>query len=494
MVNLNRRRFLQMSALAGAGYLGGIRSARCENTTASTTKKPLNVLFIAIDDLRPQLGCYGLPQMKTPALDALAGQGVVFDRAYCQQAICSASRSSLLTGCRPDTTGVYDLKTHFRSNIPEVVTLPQCFKQQGYYTKSLGKIYHPGYDDPPSWSEPAWWPDRTLGLTADPEAVKQETAKGGKSKNKQRGPSWEASALEDSVLPDGQTADKAINALQTLKEKEMPFFLAVGFLKPHLPFVAPQKYYDLYPPDSVRTTDSPNVPTDVPEVALTQFGELRNYADIPKTGPIPEEKARELVRGYYAATSYMDAQVGRVLAELDRLGLRENTVIIAWGDHGWHLGDNGQWCKHTNFERATRSALIMSAPGGKAKNAHSQALVEFVDIYPTLCALCGLNPPDTLEGASFASLLDHPETVVKTAAFSQYPRSHNVMGYSMRTDRYRFTEWLDKDRKRIARELYDHQEDPDENHNLAGREAMREIVETLSVQMQAGWRGAVVEK
>ena len=181
-----------------------------------------------------------------------------------------------------------------------------------------------------------------------------------------------------------------------------------------------------------------------------------------------------------------------MLAELERLGLRENTVIVAWGDHGWHLGDNGQWCKHTNFERATRSALIMSAPGRQAKNAHSPALVEFVDIYPTLCDLCGLTPPETLEGASFAPLLDTPEAAVKTAAFSQYPRPHNVMGYSMRTDRYRFTEWLDKDGKRIASELYDHQEDPDENHNLAGRDAMGEIVTALSTQMQAGWRGALV--
>jgi arylsulfatase A-like enzyme len=311
-----------------------------------------------------------------------------------------------------------------------------------------------------------------------------------KAKGKRvRGPSWEDPDVADNQLNDGRTADEAIKALQALKGK--PFFLACGFLKPHLPFIAPQKYFEPYPLEKVRLAGNPNPPEDVPPPAMTDSGELRAYSDIPDKGPIPAEKARELVRAYYAAASYTDAQIGRVLDELERLGLADDTVVVLWGDHGWHLGEHGLWCKHTNFEVATRSVLLVRAPG-RARGERTNALVEFVDIYPTLCELVGLPVPKGLEGASFAPLLKDPARPWKSAAFSQYPRKE-LMGHSMRTDRYRYTEWADRDGKAapVGVELYDHQSDPGENVNLANRPECKELAARLAARLHAGWREAL---
>lgn len=490
MSRMNRRRFLETSALALSGSLLG-RSVPL-SAESNPSGRP-NVLFIAVDDLRPQLGCYGLPEMHTPHLDKLAAGGTVFDRAYCQQAVCSPSRTSLLLGLRPDTTRVFDLKTHFRDTIPTAVTLPQQFKAHGYRTRSLGKIYHIGYDDPASWSDPSWWL-RTSGYYANPttkadiDRERDQVQAEGRDPEGKRGPSWESFDAPDEQYPDGQVATRAIESLRELKDQ--PFFLAVGFSKPHLPFVAPKKYYDLYPEESIRPATNPFPPKDVPSLAMMTFGELRQYSDIPAEGDLSEAKSLELIRAYYASTSFIDAQIGRILDELDRLGLRENTVVVVWGDHGWQLGDHGLWCKHTNFEVATRSPLIVRAPKQSAPGAKSPALVEFVDIYPTLCELCGVPLVPELEGHSFAPLLDDPDRKWKSAAFSQYPRGKETMGYSMRTDRYRYTEWQDTDRNPVARELYDHDNDPQENVNLAGAGDMQELVANLSKQLEAGWRGA----
>lgn len=455
-------------------------------------QRKLNVLFVAVDDLRPELGCYGVQGIHSPAIDALAARGTVFCRAYCQQAVCSPSRTSLLTGRRPDTTRVYDLETHFRPQLPDVVTLPQHFKQHGYHVQGLSKIYHPGLDDPPSWSVP-WWEPKAQQY-ADPEDLKalaearKKARAEGKDVKRVRGPAWEAPDVADHALPDGLTADKAIEVLRQIKDR--PFFLAVGFLKPHLPFVAPKKYFDLYPPDKVKLAPNPNPPQDVPPIALHNWQELRAYNDIPKQGPLPESKARELVRGYYAATSYMDAQLGRVLAELESLGLKDSTIVVLWGDHGWQLGEHGLWCKHTNFEVAARAPLLFAVPGQKNPGAKTQALAEFVDIYPTLSELCGLPLPAGLEGTSLAPVLNDPQRPWKPAAFSQYPRG-KVMGYSMRTDRYRLTEWRESGRDPVGLELYDHKADPDENVNLAGRPEHKTTIAELVALLHTGWRGAL---
>src|SRR5687768_13626882 len=379
-----------------------------------------NVLFIAVDDLRPQLGCYGHAQMKTPHMDALAARGLLFNRAYCQQAVCSPSRISLLTGRRPDTTTIYDLETHNRTTMPDVVTLPQHFKNHGYHVQGFGKIYHGGLDDAASWSVPHT-PNRAMQyansqILAD---VKKKGAQGWEQGGKNKGPAWEMANCADNELPDGWIADRAIEAMRNVKDK--PFFLAVGFEKPHLPFVAPKKYFDLYPPESIELPPDMKAPVGAPPLALTNYAGLRAYPGVPKKDePFSEQFAKDLIRGYYAATSYADAQVGRLLAELDALKLRDSTIVVLWGDHGYQLGEQNLWCKHTNFENSTRSALMIAAPGVGPKGK-TDALVELVDVYPTLCALAKLSPPDGLEGTSFAPLMEDPKRPWKTAAFSQYP-------------------------------------------------------------------------
>jgi arylsulfatase A-like enzyme len=464
------------------------------------------VLFIAVDDLKPNLGCYGDPLAKSPNIDRLASQGLMFTRAYCQQAVCSPTRTSLLTGRRPDTTRVYDLRQHFRGTIPDVVTLPEQFKNNGYVTTGLSKIFHGGLDDARSWSIPSWTPGGPAWNTPAnaerahrmEERLKEQNWVGAatpppsEEDRKRRGPAWVASDQSDDELPDGRTAITAMAALRELRGK--PFFLATGFIRPHLPFVAPKKYYDQFRDTNFQPATNPFPPKGAPPCALHNSGELRTYLGMPAEGPIPDKQAIELIRGYYAATSYMDAQVGRVLAELDRLDLRRNTIVILWGDHGWHLGDHALWNKHTNFEQATRVPLLISVPGQKAAGRKTGALTEFVDIYPTLSELCGVPLTDGLEGTSFTPLLSDPDRKWKKAAFSQYPRNiagvGSGVGYSLRTERYRYTQWTAKGKDYRAAELYDYETDPQENVNLAADPKNAALVERFSAMLRAGWRDA----
>lgn len=350
---------------------------------------------------------------------------------------------------------------------------------------------------------PAWWPGGPAWGSPENAArtEKNEAAlkagdwyrKRNPAPRSQRGPSWDAPDVGDDELRDGQTAVAAMDALRKVKGK--PFFLAVGFFKPHLPFIAPKRYFDLYPKEKIDLVDYPSPPEGVPELALHNFGELRNYQDIPEKGPVSHEKALELIRAYYASTSYTDAQLGRVVGELDRLGLRDDTVIILWGDHGYHLGDHGLWNKHTNFEKAVHVPLIISVPGQKRAGAKSPRLVEFVDIYPTLCELCDVPPPDGLEGTSFAPLIENPDRPWKKAAFSQYPRTARdvgrAMGYSIRTERYRLTEWKVPGTDFHEVELYDYETDPNESVNLASRPEHKAVVARLTKMLHAGWRAAL---
>jgi len=479
--HLTRRRWLQQGLMAFGGF--ALRAAD------AAPRRP-NILFIAVDDLRPELGCYGGDYIKSPNIDRLARQGMTFNRAYCQQAVCSPSRSSLLTGTRPDTTKVWDLRTHFRDALANVVTLPQHFKQNGYFVQGMGKIYHPGFDDPPSWSVPwqtATAPEYALFKSGNVE----DEDKPRKNGKRRKGPAFEGADVPDNFFKDGKVADPAVSTLRELSKKSEAFFFAVGFAKPHLPFVAPKKYWDLYDPAQIKLAPNPFHPKDAPDYALNSgSGELHQYMGIPD-GPIADNLARQLKHGYYACVSYTDAQIGKVLAELERLGLRKNTIIVLWGDHGWKLGEHGEWAKHTNVENDTNAPLIVSVPGMKNAGAHTDALVEFVDIYPTLCELAGLPLPGHLEGRSFKPLLDDPNRPWKTAAFSQYPRK-GLMGYSMRTDRYRFTVWVDRhDHSKVdAIELYDHETDPQENTNIAKLPQNAELVQRLMAQWRQGWRGA----
>ncbi|PQO45100.1 sulfatase [Blastopirellula marina] len=457
-----------------------------------------NVLFIAVDDLRTELGCYGADYIHSPNIDRLAATGTVFKRAYCQQAVCSPSRTSLMTGLRPDSTGVYDLVTHFRKNVPDVVTLGQHFKQNGYYSVSMGKIYHGGYDDQPTWSEPARKPKGGSGyvlaenkqmVAARRDEAKQRGLKGVQLSRAARGPATEMGDVKDEAYTDGAVANLAVQTMRELSKRDEPFFLAVGFVKPHLPFTAPKKYWDMYDRDKIELAENPFPPKNVTPYSLTTWGEMRVYDGIPKKGDLTDEKARELKHGYYACTSFTDANVGKLLSELDKLNLADDTIVVLWGDHGWKLGEHNCWCKHTNFENDANAPLIIRAPGQKSPGAKTDALVEFVDIYPTLCELADLPLPEHLEGTSAAPLLDTPDAKWKPAAFSQYPRGRDIMGYTMKTDRYRFTAWKNKKSGEVvATELYDHHVDPAENDNVAGAAENKELVAQLQQQLDAGWK------
>lgn len=459
------------------------------NTNKVKAPSRYNVLFIAVDDLRPELNCYGKSYIQSPNIDKLAAQGLIFNRAYCQQAVCSPSRTSLLTGLRPDATKIYDLQTHFRTTVPNVVTLPEYFKKNGYHTVGMGKIFHGNLQDEHSWSEPWWRPETTRSPAG---YVKEENIVLDKGK-KSKGPAFEQAEMPDSAYKDGKMSIKAVETLRRIKDKT--FFLAVGFAKPHLPFIAPKKYWDMYDPAKIKVPDTTK-PVNVPQIALSNWGELRAFKDIPAKGPLSPDQSRQLMHGYYASVSHMDAQVGLILDELKRLNLDKNTIIILWGDHGWKLGEYGDWCKHTNFELDTRAALIVSVPQMKAKGNKTDALVEFVDIYPSLCKLAGLPLPKHLQGTSFTSLLKDPTLKGKAVALSQYPRAGGMMGYSMRTERYRFISWQKKDQwnEAVAKELYDHKNDPDEKVNLAEQPEYAKMVGQLSGQLKKEWLNSLQAK
>ena len=460
-------------------------------------KKP-NVLFIAIDDLRSTLGCLGDKIAVTPNMDKLAGEGTIFHNAYCQQAVCNPSRASVITGRRPDTLKVWDLKTHFRKHHPDIITLPQYFKQHGYYTQSFGKILHgqgvPS-KDPPSWSaEPVW--DH---CTKRDQYVLPENRPGDKSAKQAAA---ECADVLDEAYIDGKVAAGAVKKIEELAENGKSFFLAVGFRKPHLPCSAPKKYWDMYERTTFEDDDWPalNRTKDGPDIALHNWKELRGYTDIPNIGSVPPEKAAEVRHGYYAAASYTDTQIGRLVDALDKCDLRENTIICLWSDHGFHLGEHTIWCKTSNYEFDARVPLIISAPQ-KRKGQVCRRLVELVDMYPTLVELAGLSLPSGLEGTSMVPLLDNPKRSWKKAAFTQFPRpayykkSFNVMGYSVRTKEYHYIEWFDMKKKQpIAIELYDHRSDPYELTNLAKKEEQQSNVKKFSQHLKDGWKSALPKR
>lgn len=462
---------------------------------SSTSKRP-NVLFIASDDMRPQLGCYGDPLVKSPNLDRLALRGMVFSRAFCQQALCSPSRISLLSGRHPWTTRIYEIGPPLRSTMPDIVTLPQLFKNNGYFTRSLGKIYHIGIDDPDSWSVRSWV-SKALRYDPDNDAkVKAAAAKfraAGKPVPSRgptapyfAGPAFSSPDCDDDALMDGDMTRKAIEELRELAKKpQQPFFLAVGYVNPHGPWVAPKKYTDLYDPAGIRLPDNRFPPRDAPAYAATSGQDFYWYANVPRDHRITNGFGTQCLHGYLAAISYVDACVGRLLAELDNLGLRDNTIIVFWGDHGYYMGEHDWWGgKHNNYEGATHAPLIVSVPGMKAAGRKTEALVEFVDIFPSLAELARLTAPEGLEGKSFSRLLDDPTLPWKKSAISEYPKG-GKLGTAMRTDRYRYVEWHDKSGRLADRELYDHQTDPQENQNIAGRTENTALIESLAAALQA---------
>ena len=516
-------------------------------TTTKVAKKP-NILFIAIDDLKPLLGCYGDETIKTPNIDRLAKRGTVFRSNDCQQAVCGPTRASIMTGMRPDYTKVWDLKTKMRDMNPNILTMPQHFAANGYSAQGIGKVYDPRCVDDeldaPSWTVPfystnnKYYPRENgrpaLGRYQSKETKelaekyqKEGLAKGLNQKelndfvvSKVR-PTVECVDVPDNAYGDGANALQSKDILIQLKQKNQPFFFAVGFAKPHLPFVAPKKYWDLYDRDKLPLAAHQEKPLNAIDIAFHDAGEIRAYTDIPQIIEtttqkefgitLPIDKQKELIHGYYAAVSYMDAQVGILLNTLDSLGLTENTIIVLWGDHGWHLGDHNLWCKHSNFEQATRTPLIISAPGIKPSVTNSSS--EFVDVFPTLCDLSNIKVPSHLDGKSQVAVMKNPEVKVKEFAVSQYPRSMTkeeaaqlgysgtgLMGYSIRNQRYRFTVWMGNDFRTnlpfnekllVATELYDYEKDPLEKVNVANEKPYAAVSIEMKKQMVAFFKSQV---
>ena len=460
----SRRDFLSTSLKAGASvFTTGLLPKRHVNAEGQH-----NVLFIIVDDLRPLLGCYGHLEMHTPNIDALAKRGIVFNRAYCQYPLCNPSRASMLTGLRPETTRVFSNSAVFRERLPNVETLPQHFKAYGYHTQSVGKIAHKlaMQDDTYSWSVPSW---------TQSTYYKQEVL-----------PVWQALDVEDDELRDGKTAK---HAAKTLKEiQDIQFFLAVGFLRPHLPLYAPKRYYELYKDEDFSLPSSSSLPSGALATITDKLEWIRGFQDVPDTGALSDAKTLELIRAYAASVSYMDAQVGRVLDQLDALRLTERTVIVLAGDHGFHLGEHGKWRKNTLFEISLRSPLVVSVPDQTSLGVQTDALAELVDIYPTLCDACQLPTPSQLEGLSLLPVIEQPTRPWKTAAFSQ-ASLRGTVGNSIRTERHRYSEWGHNGRS--GRELYDYYTDPDETINIAGLPENAELVADLSQQLRAGWKAAL---
>lgn len=415
-----------------------------------------NVLFIMVDDLKPTLGCYGDAKAITPNIDRLAQSAVVFPRAYTNQAVCAPARNAVLTGLRPTTVGVYDLVTNFRLGAPSAVTLPQRFSQAGYRVETLGKVFHRGNgnaSDSAALAAPHWdWNENKLY-----------------AENRSDRPATECLDVPDDAYVDAATTAETIKRLSSAAQHpDQPFLFILGIRKPHLPFTAPKKYWDMHAATEFAPDGPTTPPIDAPKFAGHTWGELRAFSDIEDVGPVDAAKAAELVRGYYAATTFADAQVGRVLEALERLKLADNTIVVLWGDHGWHLGDHGWWCKHTNYEQANRIPLLIRAPGVSVAGSRSSSFIESVDILPTLCELAGLSIPAGIEGVSQRDALRDPSARVRTEAMHVYPRGENI-GRAVRDERYRLVEWKKAGAPAASAviELYDYQSDPLETRNVA---------------------------
>lgn len=464
---------------------------------APLAAKP-NVLLLLVDDLKPALGCYGDKNARTPHLDRLAKRGMRFDLAYCNQAVCAPSRFTLMLGSHSTSTGLYGLGNKLRDSLPEAVTMPQHFAKHGYRTESLGKVFHIGHGnegDPASFQVPHFKekvieyvdPASTDGGKLTREEAYFTNQKLGQIRSLPRGAAYESPAVADDAYADGRVAEEAMRRLQAAAKRDTPFFLAVGFARPHLPFSAPKRYWDLHDAESLPMPEFEDLPAGAPAVAGKRGGEIANYKPVPEgpKAPYSQELKRTLIHGYYASTSYVDAQVGKVVAELDRLELAANTIIVLWGDHGFHLGDLGIWTKHTNYEQANRIPILIVAPGVTEAGSSTRQLAESVDLFPTLAELAGLPAPagpQPIDGRSLVPVLKDPAARVRDHAFHCYPR-RGAMGRAIRTERYRLVEWKKpgSPAEQAELELYDYTADPLERENLAAR--MPDVVKDLRARL-----------
>ncbi|MDF1825040.1 MAG: sulfatase [Verrucomicrobiales bacterium] len=462
-----------------------LSSFALQTAVAAETSRP-NILFIGFDDMRPLMGCYGDPVAKTPNLDAFAKRSVLFSNAHVQQAVCAASRASFLTGCRPETTGVdYPYTKEFETTfIKDHPTITTRFHDEGYFTRVIGKIHHGSLDEP--LSAPIY-KRFTLHGHILPENKKLRQG--------QRQP-FEHPEVADNAYADGLLADETIKTIRQQKKNEDPFFLAVGFFKPHLPWNCPKKYYDLYqtsemPLAKVRELPVDGFPWSTYHVAVNAYA----GPDPSNENILKDKRSRQLIHSYYACMSYVDAQFGRIIDELDRQGVMDDTIIVVWSDHGYHLGEQAMWGKSANFFLDTHVPLLVYTPTLKTAGETSPALVEYVDLYPTLTELAGLGTPDYLEGTSLTPLLEAPDREWKSAVFAQYPR-HDREGFVVQTKDYRYIEWRERSEggpigEILGRELYDHRTDRYEARNLAGEADFQAVVSQMSQQLADGWKSAL---
>lgn len=459
-----------------------------------------NVLWVMADDLRPQLGCYGDAVVRSPRIDRFADGALRFDHAYVQSAVCSPSRNSMLSGLRPNTTGLRGFGVHLRQAVPDIVTLPQHFKQNGYETRAFGKIYHiydesmlGNEDDAASWSAPqrlpavpVWGPEQNALRNRLIDEARRDGKKFKHPHDWPRAETWDDSDIPDDQMQDGDTTAAVEQFLAARRGNDTPFFLAVGFLRPHLPFNAPKKYWDLYQSSSLQLSTFRSVPAGAPSWAVNR-GIVKNYYNMPGERELDESFLQRYTQAYLACISYVDACFGRVLEALRHSGHLDNTIIVFMGDHGYQMGEYDSWGhKHSNFEISTRAPLILASPGMKAADTSVSQPVEFLDLYPTLCDLADLPKPAHLEGTSFARLLDGGDQRERAVACSEMRRGKRI-GRSVRTAEFRYTEWRDPAGKVVARELYDHRHDLTpgqlETKNLAEDPAMSEVVLQLSQRL-----------
>jgi len=472
----------------------------CQQSEKEYSTAP-NILFIAVDDLRPELGVYGNIQIKSPNIDRLASEGLTFNRAYCQQAICMATRASLMSGLRPDTLNIYNCES-LEADAPGILTLDQHFENNGYEIWAAGKIYHHEIDYDVQFGD-AYHQVKTSQVgrgyldKKSIDIVKEYDKWFRENRNEPgggRGPAYEAPDVPDNAYHDGKMTDMAIEKMSELKSGDKPFFMAVGYIKPHLPFCAPKKYWDMYDVNEIEQATNTYMPENASQYFNYTFGELRNYAGIPKgTEVFSDTLNKNLKHGYYASVSYMDAQLGRLLVGLKENGLDKNTIVILWGDHGWKLGEHGMWCKHTQFELDNHVPMLIKVPGKKSAGKKTNALVEFVDIYPSLCDLAGIELPNHLQGTSFTPLVDNPDLDWKEGAISVWPQENRgnpekvIIGYTIQTKQYRYTEWIRESTGEIlARDLFDHKVDPDENRSVSGLAENEAIIKELSTLLDKG--------
>ena len=456
----------------------GCKNKESDISVANLSLKKQNILFISIDDFRPKISSYGETKMITPNIDKLASEGLQFNNAYTNIAVCGASRASIMTGIRPSEKRFNDFSTRASVDTPNAIPLNRIFKENGYETISYGKIYHHKDDFQEYWTEKDG--GQIQSDFQDPISIARvENAERGEYGKKQ--PTFEYPDVDDYAYNDGKITKRAINKLKALKSENKPFFMAIGYVSPHLPFIQPKKYWDMYDHEAIKLADNSFQPENSPDIAIEaqhNSAEMRkNYLDIPEHGQLDDSLARNLIHGYYASVTYMDALIGELIKGLDDLGLRENTTIVFWSDHGYFLGEHGFWCKHSTFEEAVKIPFIISSPS-HIKNKTTTSFTELVDVYPTLCNIANIEAPSYLQGESLIPVLENPSTILKTEVYTRYKQGEAVIDKD-----FSYTEFYEGE-KYLGNMLYDNLNDNKQNTDISKLSSNKSVVKKYKEKLK----------